>query len=218
MKPFFFKTGILGVIILSLSACNGILEGIYDEPIEKESEFGFIEISEGDKTGMVYINATSYTRWTYINFHTLTVDSMEIADDAEEPDDWDIAIHRYDAKTNGGAVIETGFTGFEALQASGKMPEGDYVQDEWTTSQIIIDMSGMMQGNIKYAESYYNSELSKWLKVDTQNMPPSYYPSNKVYVVKLKDGTFVALRLKKYMNASGDKGYMMIEYLYPFEI
>ena len=98
------------------------------------------------------------------------------------------------------------------------MPEGDYVQDEWTTSQIIIDMSGMMQGNIKYAESYYNSELSKWLKVDTQNMPPSYYPSNKVYVVKLKDGTFVALRLKKYMNASGDKGYMMIEYLYPFEI
>lgn len=215
MKSIIINLLIPGVIFLSLSACNGVLEGIYDEPVE---EFGFIEINEANNSGTIYIDATSYTRWTYINFHTLTIDSTKIEEAMQEPAEWDIAIHRYDAKTNEGSVIETDFSGFKSLKSSGKVPEGDYVKDEWTTSQIIIDMSGMMQGNIKYVESYYNSELSKWLKVDTQNMPPSYYPSNRVYMVKLKDGTFAALRLKKYMNASGDKGYMMIEYLYPFEI
>ena len=66
------------------------------------------------------------------------------------------------------------------------MPEGAYVEDVWTTAKIAIDMSGMMDGNIVYMESYYNEELSKWLNVDKSNMPPTYTLSNKVYMVKLK--------------------------------
>lgn len=99
-----------------------------------------------------------------------------------------------------------------------RCPEGAYVEDVWTTAKIAIDMSGMMDGNIVYMESYYNEELSKWLNVDKSNMPPTYTLSNKVYMVKLKDGTYAAVRLTNYMNASGVKGFMTIDYIYPFEL
>ena len=214
-----FKLAILGIAMsLLFPACNGLFEGIYDEPSkEHRSEFGFVETDEANKSGIIYIDATSYTRWTYINFHTQTIDSLEISEHSADPEAWDIAIHRYDTKTNGASVLETGFTGLSALNASGKMPEGTYIEDEWTEEQIITDMSGMMEGKLKYAHSFYNVELSKWLFVDTGNMPPNYYPSNKVYVIKLKDNTMVAVRLKDFMDASGIKGYMTIEYIYPLE-
>jgi len=206
------------MIFLSFPACNGILDSIYDEPsVEDIADFGFVEVDKENNSGIVYIDATSYTKWTYIDFHTLTIDSLEISEEMTEPEEWDIAIHRYDAKTNGASVIETSFTGLSTLRASGKIPEGTYVKDEWTTKKIVIDMSGMMEGNLKYAESFYNPELSKWLFVDTSNMPPNYNPSNKVYVVKLKDNTVAAVRLKNFMDASGVKGYMTIEYIYPLE-
>ena len=62
-----------------------------------------------------------------------------------------------------------------------------------------------------------NPELSKWLNVDTSEMPPIYTPSNKVYLLKMKDGTMAAIRLVSYMNAAGTKGYMTFDYLYPYE-
>lgn len=219
MKQLFFKLCMLGGFVVLLSACNGLFEGIYDDPAEKKvNDFGFIEMNESKHSGKVYINATSYTQWIYINFHNHSIDSVVIKNDNQEPTEWDIAVHRYDAKTNGGSAIDTGFTGFEALKASSKIPEGDYVEDIWTDSKIIIDMSGMMEGKIQYTESFYNPELSKWLKVDTSTMPPDYKLSNKVYLVKLKDGTHLALRLSNFMNSSSVKGYMTIEYIYPFEI
>lgn len=205
---------------LSLSACNGILESIYDRPdTDAGTDYGFNRIPDNsDATGTVYIDATSYTRWTYIDFHRQRIDSVEITADAEVPGEWDMAIHRYDVKTNGGAVLETGFTGLNALAVSGSLPQGAFVTDEWTTDKIIVDMSTMADGYLGYTESDYNAELSKWLHVDKSTMPPVYTPSNKVYLLKLKDGTMVAIRLKSYMNALGVKGYMTFDYLYPVEL
>lgn len=221
MKPYLHFTNflMLGVAFMSFPACNGILGGIYDEPASEETNgYGFIETDTESHSGAVYINATSYTKWTYIDFHSLAIDSLEISTGMQEPEDWDIAIHRYDAKTNGASVLETGFTGLSTLKMSGEMPKGDYIPDEWTTQKIIVDISGMMEGKLGYAESYYNAELSKWLVVDTSTMPPAYNPSNKVYVIKLKDGTVAAVRLRNFMDTKGIKGFMTIEYIYPFEI
>lgn len=205
-------------IVLSFPACNGILEGIYDDlSAEDRKEFGFIEIDEESNPGVIYIDATAYTRWTYINFHTLSIDPVEISDDMEEPESWDIAVHRYDTKTDEASVLETGFTGLSTLLSNGKIPDGTYVKDVWTEEKIAIDMSGMMEGNIKYVPSFYNTELSKWLWVDTSTMPPPYNPSNKVYVIKLKDNTVAAVRLRNFMDTSGTKGFMTIEYIYPLE-
>lgn len=212
MKRFFLMT-----LVALLPSCNGIFHGIYDSDDEKTySRFGFVEYDPSRNSGTVYIDATDYTQWVYLDFHgrTATAAGME-AEDA--PADWDIAVHRYDVKTNGASALETGITGLEIFVSSGEMLQGDYVEDVWTTDRIIVDMSGMMDGNIGYSESWYNSEISKWIDVDTGTMPPVYSMSRKVYAVKLSDGTNLALKLSNYMDASGVKGYMTIEYVYPLE-
>lgn len=213
---------------VSLPACNGLFEDVYDEPpMEEPKDFGFIETDDATHSGTVYVDATDYTKWIYIDLHAQTVDSTRIiGEDGTElplqpstalPEEWDFAIHRYDTKTNGGAVLETGATGIESVVAGGTIPAGNYVADVETTDKITIDMSHMMEGEIVYARSDYNTELSKWLNVNTSTMPPAYTPSNKVYILKLKDGTHAALRLADFKNASSVKGFMKVEYVYPLE-
>lgn len=218
----------LGVMLTSLSACEGIFHGVYDEPSVNElNEFGFIEINDEQHSGTIYIDATDYTKWIYIDLHAQAIDSTRIENEngvetplapaTTLPKDWDFAVHRYDSKTNGGKVLETNSTGFDVLIASGNIPQGNYVADIETTDKVTIDMSGMMEGNIVYAKSDYNAELSKWLNVDKSSMPPVYTLSNKVYILKLKDGTHAAIRLSDFKNASMVKGFMKIEYIYPFD-
>lgn len=229
MKTQFHVIAMLGVMLTSLSACNGMFDGAYDEPsVSEPNEFGFIEINDEQHSGTIYIDATGYKKWIYIDLHAQTIDSTRIENEAGVetplppatvlPQDWDFAVHRYDTKTNGGKVLETGSTGFDVLIEAGSIPQGIYVGDTETTDKITIDMSGMMEGNIKYAKSDYNTELSKWLNVDTSVMPPIYTPSNKVYVLKLKDGTHALIRLADFKNTAAIKGYMKIEYVYPFDV
>lgn len=200
--------------LFSFSACNGILSGIYDDP-PVIKDFGFIEVDNKTNSGRIYIDTRAYEKWVYIDFHAHEIDSMMISDDMSDPAQWDIAVHRYDTKTNGATVLETSFANLSDLRASGKLPEGTYIADEMTMEKIAIDMSGMMEGNIVYAKSYYNTELSKWLFVDTSGMPPSYNPSNKVYVIKLKDNTSAAVRLINFRDATNNTGFMTIDYIYP---
>ncbi len=189
-----------------LSACNGILDGIYDEP-DNENNTGF------ENEGEIFIDATSYTQWVYIDFSERSTVTLGYDEDA--PQNWDIAVHRYDVKTNGAKVVETNYSDFDqAITAT--IDEADLVSDIWTTNQIVIDMSTMMDGYLGYTESSYNPELSKWLNVDTSTMPPIYTPSGKVYIVYLPDGTRAGVKLLNFMNDMQVKGYMTIQYMYPF--
>lgn len=210
----------VGAALLSLPSCNGLFEGIYDEPVAA-SEFGFTKVEQATFSGTIYIDATSYTKWTYIDFDTYSIDTTLIAEDGSESGDvmegWDLAVHRYDTKTNGGSVLETEYTSLDEFRVSGRIPEGEYVEDIWTEDRITIDMSQMMSGVILYAPSWYNPELSKWLNVDTSTMPPVYTMSGRVYVLKTQDGKAVALQLNNYMNDSKVKGFMTIDYIYPVE-
>jgi hypothetical protein len=194
-----------------LSACNGILSDIYDDaPASDTAEFGFTEAATATTTGRIYVDATSYTRWVYLSFRTLAMDTLDVS--AEEPATWDVALHRYDAKTHGGAVAETEARDFSELSAQ---TAADYVTDTWTETQVITDMSHMMDGYLSYLPSDYNEVLSSWLDVDTSNMPPTYTLSGKIYLIRLSDGTVAALRLSNFMNAASVKGYLTIEYRYP---
>lgn len=203
-------SGAAGVL---LSACNGMFSGIYDEPDAKTvSEFGFVTPVTVNGQGTVYIDATDYTKWVYIDFANRTVETTDV--DSPAPAQWDIAVHRYDVKTNGGEVAETDvadFIGITTLSES-------FVEDEWTTDVIVTDMSTMMDGYLSYADSFHNPVLSRWLDVDKSTMPPIYTMSGRVYVVRLSDGRCLAVRLDNYMNDAGVKGYMTISYKYPFEI
>jgi hypothetical protein len=166
----------------------------------------------------VYVNASEYDRWIYIDFHTGKIDSAAI-DTTAEPAGWDIALHRYDVKTNRAAAYGNELYGSQPVDLHpGVLPTGSYTEDIYTTNKVITDMSGMMQGHLVYASTYYNSVLSSWINVDTGTMPPVYTTSGSVYVIKLSDGTYAALLLKSYMNDSGVKGYMRFDYVYPLNL
>lgn len=204
-------------LLLSLTACNGIFEGIYDKPaVDVVNDYGFIIVDEGTRTGRIYIDATDYTEWHYVDLKNKQVTTAAV--DAAAPESWDFAVHRYDAKTNEAVVWESSASAFEALPAVGSVAEELWVADEWTTDRITVDMSQMMDGVILYAEDYRNPCLSRWLDVDTSTMPPVYTLSGKIYLLRLSDGTFAALRLTNFMNDAAIKGYMTIDYLYPVEL
>lgn len=213
IRILLWTVGIAGL----LSSCDGVMDDLYDEPEESNTtEYGFLSKSNGSSIGEVYVNASEYDRWMYINFHTCKIDSAAV-DTKAEPAGWDIALHRYDVKTNGAAAMETSYTDLSRLISSGVLPTGNYTADVYTTNKVITDMSGMMQGHLVYASTYYNSVLSSWINVDTGTMPPVYATSGKVYVIKLSDGTYAAFILKSYMNDSSVKGYMRFDYVYPIK-
>jgi hypothetical protein len=201
-----------GVAAMLLSSCNGLFDEIYDNVTTDEvvSEYGFTKLSSDVEVGTIYVDASSYTKWIYLDFSEHRADSVSVFDEA--PQNWDLAIHRYDAKTNGGAVAETDIADFNLLSTA---KIGNFVGDTFTTKKIVTDMSTMMDGYLSYVESDYNATLSQWLNVDTSNMPPTYTLSNKIYILRLADGSKAALKLENYMNESAIKGYMTISYMYP---
>lgn len=202
----------IGVAAMLLPSCDDLLSDVYDDPATA-SEYGFVEACSGSKPGVIYINATDYTTWTYIDFENQRIDSLSVSDD--EPLTWDIAIHRYDAKTNGARVIGTSLTDIDQARGWADSDSEEGTVDIWTTKQIVTDMSTMMDGYLSYADSYYNPELSTWLDVDTSTMPPVYTMSNRVYIICLANGKHAAVKLDDYMDNAGVKGYMTIQYIYP---
>ena len=219
LKNLFFRIFMMGMIVISFPSCHGIFDDIYDTPpTDNEPKYGFFEVDDATKSGKIYIDASSYTKWTYIDFETKTIHTEDIekhTGDTTIPEYWDLAIHRYDAKTNDGSVLSTTFSNLSELKASGSIPQGNYVSDE--QSKITTDMSGMMEGNILYVDSPVNPELVKWLNVDTSSMPPIYTLAKNVYILKNKDGKFAAILFTNYMNDSNEKGFITIEYIYPLE-
>lgn len=203
-------------IMLLFSACNGILDDIYDAPQSEENkEYGFVAVDNQTHTGRIYIDATDYTEWHYIDLHNKQVITTGV--DGQAPGNWDLAIHRYDTKTHDGAVVESTATDFSTLPALASIADEAFTKDMWTTDKITVDMSHMMDGIILYNEDFYNPCLSKWLHVDTSTMPPVYTLSGKVYLIRLADGTHAALRLANFMNDAAVKGFMTIDYLYPVQ-
>lgn len=207
----------VATLILSLPGCDGIFDGMYATPAEDDGvEYGFTVAGEDGRSGRIYVDATDYAEWHYIDLRGKTVTTCAVG--AEAPEVWDFAIHRYDAKTNGGAVCETDADDVNELPDMGAWETWTFAKDVWTTDRITVDMSQMMDGIVVYAEDDYNECLSRWLDVDTSVMPPIYTLSGKVYVLQSSDGRYAALRLANFMNDAAVKGFMTIDYVYPIEL
>lgn len=168
-----------------------------------------------------YINATEYTNWVYLNLKDGSQTTLAYDNTADIPAEWTFAIHRYDCKTNGGSAYETQFSTLDALTAAIKdgsfsVPDASqFTADE--DGKVTVDMSGMMQGNIVYADSKVNKVLGGWLDVNTSQMPPIYTMSNKVYLIRESNGTVAAVMFTNYANPlqSNTKGYISFDYIYP---
>lgn len=214
---------ILGIILFGglFSACD-MLGGIYDDTLDTTNP----ENKEAENTttaSSIYLDARSYTQWIYIDLHntTPTTTTSEISlDDYSEtgkPAKWDIAIHRYDIKTNGAKAIMTSYKTITELEAAGLPTNPQWVADEYLDEAIWVDMSHMLEGYIVYAPSYKNVEASRWINVDISYMPPTYTTNTNVILLQLADGTYAALQLDDFMakDKYRTKGYLTINYKYP---
>ena len=118
--------------------------------------------------------------------------------------EWDLAFHRYDIKTNGGAAI--------MLQTS-----ESFTSD--VDGEVMVDMSGMMSGFVGYQPTKVNEVLAKWVTATpTGSMPPYTYKINgKVFVVKTADGKYAKLRFTDMSDATGKNEAATFDYEYPLK-
>ena len=78
-------------------------------------------------------------------------------------------------------------------------------------------MTSMMQSKIGYASTAKtNPVLCGWLtKTATGAMPPYLYePTNLIYVVKNKDGSYAKLKFTDHQDAEGNSGHVTFSYEY----
>lgn len=157
--------------------------------------------------------------WTRYNVQGSRYELLEErhVDTQEQPEDWDLAIHHFDVRTNGGSVLCTEYTSINDLPgSSASFVSENFIPDEWTSHQCIVDFSGMFDYNIWYQASPVNKVLTEWVKMDFSTPPPKYEASRRVYLLRMADGSVAALHLVSYMSQSGTKGILSIDVKYPY--
>lgn len=138
-------------------------------------------------------------------------------DTQPDAEHWDIAIHHFDIKTNGCAAYETEYSSLEQLpESSAAFVDAPFTEDEWTDHQVLYDLNGMLNFDIGYQQSYVNMVLTRWVTMEFSTPPPIYSVSDRVYIIRLKDSTYAAMKLINYMKPSGAKGYMTFDIIYPY--
>ncbi len=181
------------------------IQNPYPIPMEKVED-------TGSKTGI-------YTYWYDIFGKGVTVSEYrDFYPTAEQsaPDSWTFAVHRNNARTNGGSVFETTLTDISQLLISQEeLQKLVFTEDTWTESLVWTDNSQMLNCLIGNQGIAINNVLSSWLRVDLPPIPPGFTHNNHVFILKLNDGTFAAIQLANYMNEAGTKCHLSINYKYP---
>lgn len=204
----------INFLLVASVVCLSSCDGIYDDPSQR-----IVDDESANKFS--YVDATAYEKWVYIDFESHHTVTLLCDDTVGIPDKWDMALHRYDVKTNDGKTLETRYEQIDSLLAD--IAGSKYVLPETAAmvadvaDSVTVDMSTMMtDGLIKRTASMVNKEIGKWLNVNTSTMPPVYTPSNKVYLLRLADGRYVAVRFTEFANPNmhNIKGYISFEFRY----
>lgn len=148
--------------------------------------------------------------------YAAVVDNSKIyeVDGDEGSFDWDIAFHKYDIRTNGGAAVKTNST---SLVQVTEIPADGYVED--VDGEVMADMSQMMQGFVGYHVCKLNQVLGRWVTATaTGTMPPyTYELNNNVFVVKTKQGKYAKIKFTDTTNEKGKSVYAAFSYEYPMK-
>ena len=266
MKPFTLARYLIkGLALLTaamLSGCEGIFKGVYDEP---ESEI------QRTTEGNLYIDASNWHEWHYIDLRTVSEHVSAIADfntsslwqtieiptfgvseetfesnnekagiytywfdvfgegiskfeyrgfkpteTQPEPEKWTFAVHRNNVRTNDCLVAETSYTTLSEIpDNSDWFSNLEFTPDEWNQTDVWTMQDRMLNGIIGNQGIYTNKVLSGWLKMIIPPMPPVFEINRHVFVLKLPDGNFAAIQLSDYMDSSGKKCCLSINYKYP---
>ena len=119
-------------------------------------------------------------------------------------------------RTNGGSAAATEFTSIDRLPSDPAYYESlDFKADQWNERDVWTIQEKMLLGLIGNQGIAVNEVLSGWLTINIPPMPPAFTHNPTVYVVKLADGSMGALQLQNYMNSTGKKCCLTINYKYP---
>lgn len=172
----------------------------------------------GDVKDFKFLEAKSYTEWTYFSFSK--GDTVNVTDFQNDLS-WDIAFHRGDIRLNGGAsgkgkgeAINTGVVVKEGSEADdwtsvAEAPKDGYSKDE--VGKVTIAFTG---ANIEEEDQPFSQVASTWITIDTSNPPPKYTYHNNIYIVKAADGNYVKLWVYDYKNEKNAAGYVSFRYQY----
>lgn len=134
-----------------------------------------------------------------------------------EPDHWDLAIHYNDARTNGGAVLETNYTSIDDLPPSSADFSGtEFTPDEWSENIVWADQTEQLNKILGCQGIRINKVLSSWLKVEMKSLPPEFTHNNHVFIVRLANGRYAAVQLQNYLSSNGERCWLTINYRYPY--
>lgn len=133
------------------------------------------------------------------------------------PARWTLAVHRNNVRTNGGSVCRTAFSRIADLPpSSSAFADSVFTADTLSEHQVWVLQDRMLEGVIGNQRIAVNGVLSQWLQLFIPPMPPTYVHDPHVFILRLADGTHAALRLADYMDSSGRKCCLTIEYRYPY--
>lgn len=133
-----------------------------------------------------------------------------------EPEVWDIAVHRNNVRTNGGAVCETTYTDIDdARLTAAACATMTFTPDSWSENEVWCSQDKMLQSLVPSQGIMTNKVLSGWLSIAIPPVPPSFSHNNHVFVLRFSDGSYAALQLADYLSPTGVKCYLTINYRYP---
>ena len=162
-------------------------------------------------SGIAYLQHTDLKTMDYVEEDFVKTDTQE------KPEKWHLGIHHFDVMTSGAGVLETSYTSLLDLpKSSDSFKDETFTFDEPTINVVILDRTQMLSYYIGYQKITLNRVLSGWVKMDLSTPPPVYSSTGHVYILKFPDGKFCAMKLDDYKNSLGDKGFMIISYIYPY--
>ena len=171
------------------------------------------------------IDATDYTKWVYLNF--ATGELVQVTDPANDLS-WDLGLHRYDFKTNGG---ESGKGKGAAVRISKQkilteeIPTPKDTQWELDRQGLLLmkfEDDGLGSHRTKYEMQEANFLLSSECDgrggflnkgiITQEGMPPQVYIDNAIFLIRTASGEIVRLRVLDYQNNKKQRGYITIQY------
>lgn len=141
------------------------------------------------------------------------------------PEAWDMAIHRNNNRTNGGAALETSYNSIASLPQSSALllqemaaigKDTTFVKDIETENEVFVDNSTMLSELIPCQAIAVNRELSRWLEMHIPPFPPTFDHNDHVFLLRMADGTVAALQCTNYISSKNVKCCLTIGYKYPY--
>ena len=177
-------------------------------------------------TKQITVDASDYTKWVYISFTKGKVVSVS----APETDlSWDLGLHRYDFKTNGGTSGKGKGAAARTTQKDLKADIPAPKDSEWTLDRegmLLMKFGANKEGkhDMKYEKQSANFLLTSEPKGDGKpgylnkgiislaGMPPTVTIDPSVFLVRSAAGQIVRIRVLDYQSATKKTGHITLEY------